>query len=528
MASRHTNHKARIVVLALLFVSTISFLQRRAYAQTDPQQIIANATNALGGREKVLAVKTLVLEGGGHDFEVDQGLRWDELGLQSDVSQIRDYKRLYDLANKRMRTEMIHQRQYAEFQGEGAIHQIQCLDGNVAFNINENGNATRAFGQGQVDARRVDYLRHPLTLMQEVFDPATKISNVRSEGNERLLDLTIGKITLTIAFDSSTKLPTRVVQMTDSATMGDRPVETRFGEYQSLDGLMLPTRFTTKIDRFVSADILILHQTVNTDIGNLAAPSNLASATPPPGFGQGLGQPGPAPAQEVGKGIWFVTGTTHHSLLVEFSDHMMLIEAPNVERTLAVMAKAKELRPNKPVTVLLVTHHHSDHTSGVRTAVAMGVNEIITYKTNIEFLSEMFKRPHTINPDLYSKTPGAKPPKMIAIDDTGVVKDGTRTVNLYHLLDNSHADSQLLTYFPQEQILTQADDYMPNDARNIIPGEPLGHAPWNQNVLANLTYRKLQVAYMAPIHGEYVPYSQFLENAILMTQYLPGANKTEK
>lgn len=526
MINGHIKRSTQIVLMALSFLLSASVLPSRANAQS-AQQIIEDAANALGGRDKVLAVKTLVLEGGGHDFEVDQGLRWDELGLRSDVSQIRDYKRLYDLANKRIRTEMVHQRQYAEFQGEGAIRQIQSLDGNVAFNVNENGNATRAFGQGQIEARRVDYLRHPLTLVRQALDPATKLSNVRAEGSERLVDVTIDKIMLTAAFDSTTKLPTRVMQMTDSATMGDRPVETTFTEYKSVDGLMLPSRFTTKIDRFVSVDILILRQAINTDVGDLAAPANLAAATPPAGFGPAA-QASPATAQEIGKGVWFVTGTTHHSMLVEFSDHMMLIEAPNIERTMAVMAKAKELRPNKPVTVLLVTHHHSDHTSGVRTVVAMGVNEIITYKSNVEFLNEMFKRRHTINPDLYSKTAGAKPPKIVAVDDTGVVKDGTRTINLYHLLDNTHADSQLLIYFPQEQILTQADDYMPNDSRNIIPGEALGHAPWNQNVLANVNYRKLQVAYMAPIHGEYVPYSQFLENAILMTQYLPGASKADK
>lgn len=91
-------------------------------------------------------------------------------------------------------------------------------------------------------------------------------------------------------------------------------------------------------------------------------------------------------------------------------------------------------------------------------------------------------------------------------------------VKLYHLLDNSHADSQLLIYFPRERVVTEADDYMPNDARNILPGEPLGHAPWNANVLANINYRKLRVDIIAPIHGEVVPYSQFVENAILETQ----------
>jgi glyoxylase-like metal-dependent hydrolase (beta-lactamase superfamily II) len=238
------------------------------------------------------------------------------------------------------------------------------------------------------------------------------------------------------------------------------------------------------------------------------------AAGPPPTF--------PNDAQEIAKGVWFVTGTTHHSLIVEFSDHLMVIEAPNSERVTAVWARAKELRPNKPITTLLVTHHHGDHTGGVRDAVARGVTEIVAHESNVAYLNDVLKRPHTINPDMLAKQPTGKPVKITSIGDTGVVKDSTMRLDLYHILDNSHADSMLMIYFPQGRILTQADIYMPRDARHIIQGEPLGHAPWNRNVMANIEYRKLQVDQHAPIHGDVVPWSKFVEDTITMTQYMPG------
>src|SRR6266566_7293609 len=71
------------------------------HAQSAEQQIVADAATALGGRARIEAVRTLVVQGGGHDLNVGQSLRYDELGLQSDVWQIRDYKRMYDLANGR-------------------------------------------------------------------------------------------------------------------------------------------------------------------------------------------------------------------------------------------------------------------------------------------------------------------------------------------------------------------------------------------------------------------------------------------
>ena len=525
MITRITGRSTVVFKLIAVF-ACFALPPANSRAQSAAQQIIEDAANAVGGRQRVLAVKTLLLEGGGHNFEVDQGLRWDDLGIQSDVSQMRDYKRAYDLVNSRARFETTNQRQYAFYQGEAPVRQVQSLDGDVVFNVNANGNAARVFTQGQIAARRVEYLRHPLTLLRALLGPDATLTNVRNGQNERLVDVTVGTVTLTAAFDNATKLPSRVIQMTDSPTMGDRAVETRFSDYQSVGGLQLPTRFTTKTDRFVSADVRILRQVVDGDVGNLAAPATVASAAPSGTGGQP--QSSPTQAEEIAKGIWFVTGTTHHSLLVEFSDHLMLIEAPNVERATSVMAKARELRPNKPVTTLLVTHHHSDHTSGVRSAVASGITEIITHKSNVQFLTEMFRRPHTINPDLFAKTPGAKAPKITAIDDAGFVKDGTMTVNLFHLLDNTHADSQLVIYFPGAQIFTEADDYYPNDERNIVPGEPLGHAPWNRNVLANINHRKLQVEHIAPIHGDYVPYSQFLENTLLMTEFLPKADRATK
>ena len=405
--------------LAGFAMASIVLMWAGLSAQSAEQQIVADASTALGGRERILAVKTLIVEGGGRDLNVGQSLRFDDLGLQSDVWQIREYKRAYDLANTRARFEAIREAQYPFYQGEAAPRLIQGLDGEIAFNVNAEGSATRIFG-AQATGRLAEYLRHPLTLVRAALQPTARLSNARTQGNERLVDVTVGGATLTLAIDATTKLPTRVIQMTDSATLGDTPVETRFAGYEAVSGLQLPTRLTTRTDRWLSADVRIMRQSVDGTLGDLAAPPNVRAATQPPA---------PAPptttSREIAKGVWFVEGTTHKSLLAEFSDHMLLIEAPNNERVRAVLAKARELRPNKPVTKLLVTHHHGDHTSGVRLAVAEGVTEIITHRSNVAYLNLVLTRPHTINPDELSKKANARLPKITPIDDEGVLRDST-------------------------------------------------------------------------------------------------------
>ena len=510
--------------MAVAVLSGLLFLQTTTVAQNPAQPLIDDAVAAMGGRDRVMAVKTLLIEGGGHDFQVDQEFAYDDLGSQFLVYQLRDYKRAYDLANGRGRFEQVREAQATIFNGQRPARSVQAIDGDIAFNIGDNGNATRVFG-GQVDARRADYLRHPLTLIRAALAPTATLSNVRTQGGERLVDLKVGTITLTVGFDATTKLPSRVVQLVDNATLGDRPMEVRFSDYRTVSGLQLPTLFSSKAGRFPSGQIRIVRQTVDGDVGNLAAPAAVVSAAAP-----APPMPPQSAIREIAKGIWEHSGTTHKSFLVEMSDHLVLVDAPNVERTLAVMARAKELRPNKPVRTLILGHNHGDHTGGIRTAVALGVSEIVTHRSNLTLLDETFKNPHTLNPDLYSKTPNVKPPKITAIDDEGVIRDSMNTINLYHFLDSSHSRSQLMIYYANVRMVTLADVYMPNDPRVFFPDEPLGHAPWLRNVMANIQHRKIQVDNLAPVHGDVVPFSQFTEEAIFLTAKPPAvaAGKLER
>jgi hypothetical protein len=512
----------KIHLIACLVVGTCA-LPGRAVAQTAERLVVDDAAQALGGRDQVLAPKSLLVEGAGHDMNVGQSLRYDELGLQSDVYQIRGYRRAYDLANGRARFEATRQGQYPFYQGNPAVRQVQGLDGAIAYNVAPNGTAARVFAQSQIDARRVEFLRHPLTIVHAALQPGATLANGRTQNNERLVDVTTGGVTVTPAIDSTTKLPTRVIQMTDSATLGDTLVSTEFRDYKGVSGLQLPTRITGKLDRFVNLDVRIQRQSLTADLGDLAAPPAVASARPP----ANAAPPAAAwaPTREIAQGVWFGERTTHHSLLVEFADHLMLIEAPNNERTAAVLAKAKELRPNKPVTVLLVTHHHGDHTGGIRDAVAKApIPEIVTHRSNVAYVNDVLNRPHTMNPDALAKKGGAKGIKVTAIDDQRVVKDATMTMNLYH---------------PRQQPRRlHADDL-------LSPGtDHRGRHLHAQRRAQHHSGRAARPRALEPeFDGQHQPaeaaggvdgadsrrvlaFSLFVENTIAMTQYVPGTEPT--
>ena len=117
---------------------------------------------------------------------------------------------------------------------------------------------------------------------------------------------------------------------------------------------MLPWALSVKRDDFPDSDYQATSMTVDGPIGDLAAPAEVASAP----------EPGPAQAnvadEELADGVWHLVGQSHHSVLVEFPSYGALFEAPqNDTRTLAVIARARELLPDdKPLRYLVNSHHH--------------------------------------------------------------------------------------------------------------------------------------------------------------------------
>src|SRR5437870_474015 len=81
------------------------------------------------------------------------------------------------------------------------------------------------------------------------LDPSAKLSNARSANGQNLVDIGLPNgLQATLAIDATTKLPARVVTMSDNTVLGDVAVETTFSDYQTVGGLKLPARLTTKTD----------------------------------------------------------------------------------------------------------------------------------------------------------------------------------------------------------------------------------------------------------------------------------------
>jgi glyoxylase-like metal-dependent hydrolase (beta-lactamase superfamily II) len=483
----------RTTMFALLTAAAVSACAKG----TPEQQVVNDAAAALGGRDRVLAVKTLLIEGEGSNGNLGQDMTPDATGQKFLVS---GYKRSVDVPGERSRVEQTRTPNFPYFQGQAPQKQVLGVDKDVAYNVAPNGNATRASNAAGRD-RRAEIYHHPITIVRAALDPAAKLTNARTAGDQRVVDITTANgLAFTLAIDGSSELPARVVSMSENTNMGDVAIETSFADYQDVSGLKLPSRITTKTDKYTTAEIHLTKQTVDGDAGDLAAPSAAASAPPVTG-------PPPAnvTAEEVAKGIWLLAGQSHNSVVVEFTDHLMLIEAPqNDTRTLAVIAKARELRPAKPLRYVANSHHHFDHSGGIRAAVSEGLT-VITQKANAEFYRDMTSRSHTMAPDALSKNP--KPLKLETVDDALVIKDDKMAVQLFHIAGNPHADTLLMAYLPRERILVEGDAFSPGAAVQ----------PYAANLLENIKKHNLRVDRVVPLHGTIAPFSELLKTQAVKT-----------
>lgn len=289
------------------------------------------------------------------------------------------------------------------------------------------------------------------------------------------------------AYVNAERLIERIDTWTANPILGDMPIETTFAEYRAFGGVQFPTRIVQRQGGFPTLEITV------TDVR-----PNAAVTLAPPAAG-GLSQ-ARAEGRRIADGVWYLAGTPEpNSQLIEFRDFTVLIESSVTEgRALANLAEARRLVPNKPVRYHVNSHHHGDHAAGLRAFVAEGVT-IVTHEMNRRFYEQVvLGNPHTIAPDALAKAPRAA--NFIWVDDTHVVSDGTRTLEIYHV-PNGHAANLLMGFVPQEKLLIITDIF--NDFGEPRPNDPPPGlvSPYYAALGERVRQLKLDVERIAPSHG---------------------------
>ncbi|MBI4264045.1 MAG: MBL fold metallo-hydrolase [Acidobacteria bacterium] len=280
----------------------------------------------------------------------------------------------------------------------------------------------------------------------------------------------------------------RVQTRNDSPVVGDMLIETEYRDYYDFGGILFPMRIVQKQDGLVSLDLIVASVTANPTV-NINVPDNVRTPMPAP--------PVNVTVQKVAEGVFHLTGGTHHSLAVEMRDHIVLFDTPNNEqRGAAVIAKAKETIPNKPIRYIVTSHHHWDHLGGIRSAIDEGAT-IVTHQSNKALIERIARSRRTLNPDALERS--RKPLKLQLVGAREVLTDGQRTIELHNLTNYRHAGDMLVMYLPAERIVAEADVFTPP----AMPTTPLNPAamPAARALVDNVQRLGLNVQTVVPFHG---------------------------
>jgi glyoxylase-like metal-dependent hydrolase (beta-lactamase superfamily II) len=378
---------------------------------------------------------------------------------------------------------------FANYAGHDFALRRQVLDGDIAYNINQQGEAARG---GDARDRRMWMHTNPVTAVHAALDPMNMLSNRRQENGLTLVDLKLkeGDL-LTIAIRPPANLPEFVRWSAPQVNLGEYLLTTRFYGYEPFDGVQLPMGYTTKSDwrDIDQVKIYVDDYLVNTAIQDLAAPASATArgqAAADAGRAGGGGRGGAAiEVTPMARGVWRITGGT---MVIEFADHMTLFEVDGQPaRIRQVIEAARKIIPSRPVTEVIVSHHHFDHSSGLREAVAKGLT-VISRRDNGVIFREMTEHPAPNFPDDLARS--ARKMKFIPVDDHLQLKDSTMTVDLYHIIANSHLADGVLAYIPEHKMVIEADV--------ATAAEELQW--WGDSWLKNIAYRKLDVERNVPVH----------------------------
>jgi glyoxylase-like metal-dependent hydrolase (beta-lactamase superfamily II) len=464
----------KLVVVAFAFVGLASV---GASAAESPLQPIADALD-------VSTTKTFQFTGNGTSFQLGQSTSPAAAWPRQFVKSL---TRVYDFSAGAMRDESV--RMAAQTTTVGPEQQaVTLVSGDYAWNEVGKDMLPRFW---EVNERQHYIWTSPHGVVRAAFANNATITKQNIEGRQMTVVSFVekGKQKVNVYANDQNQIE-RVESWYGHPVAGDLKVVTHYGTYRDFAGVKFPTNIIQYQDGLPTLDLTITAVRANPPV-NIEVPENVRT------------NPVPVKSEKAADGVWYITGGSHHSVLIEMKDYLIVVEAPQGDqRSTAVMAEVKKLVPNKPIKYLVNTHHHFDHSGGVRAYAAEGVT-IVTHEVNRPYFEKAVVNSHNYSPDLLAKS--KKKPVFQTMGDNMVLTDGTRTVELYQITGNSHHDGIIMVYLRKEKILIEADVFTPGPEGAEPPKVP---NPQSVNLEANIRRLNIDVDRILPIHGRIVPYSE--------------------
>jgi hypothetical protein len=460
----------------------------------------ADASSVIRHAQQVMGeVHSIRYAGTGHLGAV--GMNWNPTAPWH-TTAMQSYIRTIDYASGSSTEEITRTQENPPMMGGEApfvevIHEGRRVSGQYAWNQPANANPPLPPDVARAVPATAPERALQIWLTPHGFLQAATVNHATAEPGEEagrkltVLRFKLGLYSIVGTVDAQ-GLVSSVKTWIPNPVLGDMPVEKTFSGYQKFGAVQFPTHILETQGGFPTLDLTVSSVQGNVDGAALQVPEAVLRATIPPEV---------VKPEKLAEGVWLLHGGAS-SVLIEFRDFLAVVDAPTDEtRSLAVIAAVRQLVPDKPIRYVINTHHHFDHSGGLRTYVAEGAT-VITHEGNRAFYEWAWKQPRTLEPDRLAQHP--RDASFITYTSKYVLSDGTRAIEVHRTIGDLHDEFLSFVWLPKEQLLVEVDDL---SDRYITP---LSLALWN-NLYGNLQRLNLDVQTIAPLHGNIISMTEWLQ-----------------
>jgi hypothetical protein len=462
-----------------------------------PRDCVALALDAMGGRERIEAVKTLGLEGVQHTLLVEQSYRQEPFI----TAYARTQEKIDFAAQRALIQTHLTWPESDPGQSESDTTLVVGPEGGVYRSEKSDSPASRA----DIEAARQALALGPMRLLLNALSTA----DLRFETAQRVrstlhpvLSFTWQGRPVRIMINPFNHLPDAVetvaVFYDHWYQWGDVRQRIYWDNWQTVHGIRYPTNEVEERNGILWESRQVLKVDLNPamDTGTFKLDAQLA----PKGL-QSKGWERPFNAE---KGITLAPGITlfpgsWNATVVKQGDGIVLLESPlSGTYTAGVIDKAKEQSPGQPLKAVLSTSDSWPHVGGVRQAVALGL-PVYILDLNKPLLERLVASPRHLNPDLLAQS--ARPPVWRIVSQKVQVGVGANRMELYPLRGAS-TERQYMVYFPEHKLLYASDTLALNADGSLYAPELM------REVMDAVKRENLAVTTVFAMHQEPVPWTQ--------------------
>ena len=463
--------------LVLAFILVLAFFPQNFARAQSAQTLINDAATAMGGMAALRALRNEVVEAEGKQFDAVFPLQFKP-GRQ--ISSFR-YTLIRDHLQPRMKLEW----DARHLTRNEDIRFIEVIDGTVGVLQEGTGSAAKQsrLHPGRLATRVRDEKRSAAKLIVVAAGQKSlrRLPDLDVDGvKNRVLSYKDGSDEFRIYLDAKTSLPTQTDILDDDPLEGDTSYLLRYADWRKVGAVMMPFSLRYEINGrpFQEEQIKSIRHNVAAASEAFSIAESIRNQKPDamPIASQWIlrRMAGNVSYQDFGRtpniewikladGVYKVAGGSHATVVIEMRDHLVAVEGPLYEaRTAPVVKSIKERFPGKPIRYVIPTHHHLDHSGGIRALMAEGATMVVPFAAK-DFYTRVARAPHTRRPDTLERNRRA-----VVIEAFGgaarVLTDGSRRVEV-HPMPTSHAEDFVVVYLPADKMVIEADHISPRDGQ---------------------------------------------------------------